>query len=419
VGLVGSRARPGLTLGVLTGLNFLNYLDRQVPAAILPAIIAEMAISNAQAGTLLSAFNLTYLIASLPMGWLGDRSSRLRLAGLGVAIWSAATFGSGLATGFGLLLLARCLVGVGEASYAVVTPSLISDLYPMVRRGRAMAIFYAAIPVGSAAGYMLGGLVGEHQGWRYAFFIAGGPGLALALSLLLVPEPPRGRFDPAASGSPASPASSLLAAGPALRYLAARPSFIVNTAAQTIYTFTIGGLALWMPTYFVQERQIPMGRASLIFGGVLALAGFLGTIVGGQVGDTLARRHKAAHFSFSGWALVASLPFTVLAVLCPRPVIFWPAMFVTLFLLFLNTGPLNAAMANVLPPSLRARGFAAYTVAIHLFGDFPSPTLIGLAADRVGLRLPVLITGLLLVPAGLVLLAGRHTLVRDLEASPV
>src|SRR4029450_1497897 len=108
---------------------------------------------------------------------------------------------------------------------------------------------------------------------------------------------------------------------------------------------------------------------------------------GGPLGDRLAPRHEGAHFSFSGWALIASVPFTAVAILSPQPVIFWPAMFMTLLLLFLNTGPLNAAMANVLPPDLRARGFALYTVAIHLLGDAISPPLIGLAADHVGLRL--------------------------------
>jgi MFS family permease len=406
-----AAGRPGVALGILTGLNALNYLDRYVGAAVLPLIIAELAISKGQAGALQSAFMLTYMLISPPVGRIGDRGRRLWLVAFGVTIWSVATVGSGLAWSFGALLVARCLVGVGEASYAVVSPSVISDLYPAERRGRAMAIFYAAIPVGSALGYMLGGLVGERHGWRTAFFVAGGPGLVLALLLLFVRDPPRGRFDP-----PGTAGQRPL--GESLRYLGRRPSFLVNTAAQTIYTFSIGGLAFWMPTYFVQVRHLPVGQTGLVFGAVLSLAGLLGTVVGGQVGDALARRHKAAHFTFSGWALVASLPFTLLAVLAPQPAIFWPSMFMTLLLLFLNTGPLNAAMANVLPPSLRGIGFAVYTVAIHLFGDFPSPFLIGRAADALGLKLPVLITGLLLVPAGLVLLIGRRTLVRDLETQP-
>jgi MFS family permease len=174
-----------------------------------------------------------------------------------------------------------------------------------------------------------------------------------------------------------------------------------------------------MPTYLVRERALGLGSATSTFGGILVLAGFIGTIVGGQAGDRLAKRFPGAHFTFSGWALLSSIPFTLLAVLSPRPAIFWPAMFATLLLLFVNTGPLNAAMANVLPAALRGRGFALYSVAIHLLGDALSPTLIGLASDRVGLRLPVLASGLLLAVAGLVLLAGRRALVTDLRASGI
>jgi MFS family permease len=408
---MGLIKRPGAALAVLTGINVVNYLDRYMVAALLPLITTDLHLSGSQGGMVQSIFIVMYLAASPVMGWLGDSRPRLRLAAAGVAVWSAATAGAGLATTFAGLLFARALVGVGEASYAVVTPSLISDLYPAQRRGRILAIFYAAIPVGTALGYILGGAIGERHGWRVAFFACGGPGVALALMLLLLHEPARGTFD--RQDLDAVPLSLARAMG-ALRR---RPSYWYNTAAQTIYTFGIGGLAAWMPTYFVSERHVALGTATQIFGGLVLLAGFLGTLGGGQLGDSLARRHPGAHFWFSGVALLASIPFTMLAILSPRPIIFWPAMFVTLLLLFLNTGPLNAAMANVLPPELRARGFAIYTVAIHLFGDALSPTVIGAASDVMGLRLPVLLCGLVVSLGGLVLIAGRRTLVADLHAA--
>ncbi len=402
-------SRPGAVLGVLTGVNVLNYLDRFLGAALLPLIISGLHLSDGQAGSLQSVFIVVYAAVSPAMGWLGDRGRRLHLAAAGVAVWSAATFGSGLAPTFAWLLLARALVGVGEASYAVVAPSLISDLYPPDRRGRALAIFYAAIPVGTALGYMLGGKIGAAYGWRPAFFVAGGPGLLLAVAFLTVGEPRRGRFD-------AAQAPAALSVRACLQALRRRRSYLVNTAAQTLYTFAMGGLATWMPTYFVRERHLPLPRATFLFGTVLVLAGFLGTLAGGQVGDRMARRVPGAHFVFSGWALIASLPFTLLAILSAQPAIFWPALFMTLLLLFVNTGPLNAAMANVLPPDLRARGFAIYSLTIHLLGDALSPALIGVASDSVGLRAPVLVAGVLLAAAGVVLLCGRRTLVGDLEA---
>ncbi len=405
---MGAIERPAAALGVLTGLNILNYLDRYVASAVLPLLLAGLSLTDAQGGALQSVFIIVYAVVSPLVGSLGDRRARLPIAALGVVLWSAATFGSGVAPTFGWFLLARALIGVGEASYAVVTPSLLADLYPPARRGRALAVFYAAIPVGAAFSYKLGGWVGAHYGWRAAFYLVGAPGLLLGLALLLLREPARGRYD----RNTDPPPPNLRAA---LKALAARRSYLFNTAAQTIFTFSMGGLAHWMTTYFVRTRNMTLADASSAFGTTLVLSGFVGTIVGGQVGDRLAARWQGAHFTFAGWSLLASIPFTLMAILSPRPAIFWPAMFMTLFLLFVGTGPLNAAMANVLPPGLRGRGFAIYTVAIHLLGDALSPALIGLASDRVGLRLPVLGAGLLLAAAGVVLLCGRRALVHDLQ----
>ena len=401
--------RPAAALSVLTGLNALNYLDRFLLSPLLPLIIAGLGLSDRKAGMLQSAFILVYAVVCPLAGWLGDRVSRLRIAALGVALWSLATFASGLASTFGWLLLARAMVGVGEASYTVVTPSLISDHYPPSRRARALSIFYAAMPFGIFLGYLLGGQIGARYGWRPSFFIAGGPGLLCALALLLLRDPPRGRFD-------GQQAQNLPLAA-FLRTLRQRPSYFFNVAAQTIYTFTMGGLGVWMPTYFVRERHLGVAQASTMFGALLLGTGFVGTLLGGPVGDRLAQKYRGAHFTFSGITLIAAIPFTALAVLTPNPSVYWPAMGATLFCLFLNYGPLNAAMVNVLPGNARARGVGLHTTTIHLFGDACSPFLIGVASDAIGLRIPVLCTGLLVGLSGILLLLGRHALVRDLEAA--
>jgi predicted MFS family arabinose efflux permease len=403
--------RPVATLSVLTGLNALNYLDRFLLSPLLPLIIAGLSLSDRQAGSLQSAFILVYALVCPVAGWLGDRVSRLRIAALGVALWSIATFASGLASTFGWLLLARAMVGIGEATYTVVTPSLLSDHYPPSRRARALSIFYAAMPFGIFLGYLLGGQIGARYGWRPSFFIAGGPGLLCALALFLLRDPPRGRFD----GHPEQPQKLPLVAF--LRVLRQRPSYFHNVAAQTIFSFTMGGLGVWMPTYFVRERHLGVAQASTIFGALLLGTGFVGTLLGGPVSDRLAQKYRGAHFTFSGLTLLAALPFTALAVLSPSPAIYWPAMGATLFCLFLNYGPLNAAMVNILPGHARARGVGLHTTTIHLFGDACSPLLIGLASDAIGLRIPVLCTGLLVGLSGIILLLGRHALVRDLDAA--
>jgi MFS transporter, Spinster family, sphingosine-1-phosphate transporter len=404
---------PAVILGSLTTLNALNYLDRYISAATLPLILADLAISDAQGGLLQSLFIVAYSLACGPAGWLGDSGKRLRLVAAGVFVWSVATVASGLAPTYGWLLVARAVIGVGEACYAVVTPSLLSDCYPAERRARVLGIFYAAIPIGSALGYIVGGVIGEAYGWRAAFFVAGAPGAALAFLLLLLTEPERGAQD--STHGTATP----LGLGPSLRALASRRSYLVNTASQIIYTFSMGGLATWMPTYFVRERGIPLGSAAATFGLLLVVAGFAGTLLGGRLSTAVAKRHPNADFIVSGWSLAASIVFTLVAVLAPQPAVFWPAMFVTLLLVFVNIGPLNAAMANVLPAELRARGFAVTTLLMHLLGDAASPWLIGVASDQVGLRMPVLVTGCLLAAAGVVLLAGRATLQTDLNAARV
>ena len=400
-------------LSGLTGLNVLNYADRYVGAAMLPLILSSLALTDAQGGLLQSAFILSYSLVSPLAGWLGDRWNRFRLAAAGVFVWSAATIASGLAPTYAALLLARTVIGVGEASYAVVTPSLLSDLYPPDRRARVFAIFYAAIPVGTAVGYALGGTVGETFGWRTAFFVAGVPGAVLALFLLGLTEPKRGATDP-----PGSVSTVPVALGPSLRALWARRSYLYNTGAQVLYTFAMGGMATWMPTYYVRERGLTLTEASTTFGVLLLVAGFLGTVVGGQLADRLAKRLDGAQFAVSGWGLVLSLFFMLGAVLAPSPLVFWPCTFVTLLLLFLNIGPLNAAMANVLPPDLRARGFALSTMAMHLLGDAASPWVIGVVSDYVGLTAPILGAGVMLAAAGVLLLVGRGALDRDVAASP-
>jgi MFS transporter, Spinster family, sphingosine-1-phosphate transporter len=403
---------PGVILGALTALNGLNYLDRYVVAATLPLILAGLSISDGQGGLLQSLFITVYALVCPLAGWFGDRQPRLRLAAFGVFVWSVATFASGLAPTYAWLLLARAIIGAGEASYAVVTPSLLADCYPAERRARALGLFYAAIPVGSALGYIVGGVVGASHGWRAAFFVAGAPGAALAFLLLLLTEPRRGAMDSPGAATPVP-----LDLRSSLRALWQRRSYAVNTAAQIIYTFAMGGLATWMPTYFVRERGIPLATATSTFGLILVAAGFIGTLLGGRIASGVAKRWPGADFTLSGWSLVVSIVFTCFAILAPQPAVFWPAMFVTLVLLFFNIGPLNAAMANVLPAQLRARGFAVTTMLIHLLGDAASPWIIGEISDRVGLKLPVLVTGCMLALAGVVLLWGRKTLVTDLRAA--
>src|SRR5436305_5098 len=183
-------------LGILTLINLFNYLDRWVVASVVESIKkSELHLSDTQLGLVGTGFIIVYTLTSPLFGALGDRRKRPPLIALGVAVWSVATSLAGFARGFASLFMARSGVGVGEAAYGTIAPALLADSFPIERRGRVLAVFFSAIPIGSAAGYVLGGLVDQHFGWRAAFWIAGAPGLLLSLLVLLVKDPPRGLHD--------------------------------------------------------------------------------------------------------------------------------------------------------------------------------------------------------------------------------
>src|SRR5277367_588429 len=200
------RASANYGLAILAFINLFSYLDRYVVSGVLESLKqSNLGLTDTNLGSLMSGFLIVYTVLAPVFGALGDRRSRPRLIALGVACWSVATALSGFAVNYLTLFLARAAVGVGEAAYVTIAPSLLSDYFPVRQRGRIMAIFFCAIPVGSALGYVVGGLVDKHYGWRMAFFIAGGPGLLLAALCLLLRDPPRGSQDGDASLARAAP----------------------------------------------------------------------------------------------------------------------------------------------------------------------------------------------------------------------
>ena len=203
-----SAARPAVrgaafALILLLAINMFNYVDRYVLVAVEQEIArayfpGETKDVLAKTGLLATAFLVSYLLTSPIFGFLADRMSRWLLVGLAVILWSAATGGSGLAPTFGIMLVTRMFVGIGEAGYGPAAPTIIADLYPPQKRARILAWFYMAIPVGSALGYILGGMVGEQWGWRWAFFVVVPPGILLGVMALFMrdPAPPPGESRP-------------------------------------------------------------------------------------------------------------------------------------------------------------------------------------------------------------------------------
>lgn len=401
-----TAAARGLTLALLFGVNFLNYIDRYVIAAVLPLIQKEFSLDDARSGYILSMFVIVYMLASPVTGWLGDRFPRRYLVGSGVLLWSLATVASGLATTYRQLLTARSFIGIGEAGFGAVSPTIISDLFPKERRGRMLAYFYVAIPVGSAIGYLLGGAVGASHGWRMACFVAGAPGILLGLLAFWMYEPARGAGEGASREHKFDPRAAWA--------LVRNRSFVLTTLGFSAMTFALGGLASWMPTFFVRDKGLTLEQANNSFGAITVAAGLTGTFLGGWLGDRLLRVTPKAYLLVSGVGMILAVPFAYVGLTADRPGVFLSAFFVAEVLVFLNTGPANAVLVNVALPEIRATAIAVSIFVYHLLGDVPSPILIGRVSDASGsLETALLLTLVAMALSGVFYLMGMRTLGAD------
>jgi len=311
------KTYPYTTLAVLTGLNMLNYIDRNMLLGVQPLVQKEFKINDAQLGLLTSAFFFCYMIAAPLVGWMGDRFPRKNIVLFGIAIWSGFTLLTWLVRDYNQLLFRHTIVGIGEASYATIAPTLVADLFPVQSRGRMLSIFYVGLPVGSALGILLGGPLGEHFGWRVPFMLAGIPGFLLALVFWLLPEPPRGQTETVTTPSlERSTVEGLLRNG----------AFITACLGMAMYTFAVGGLQVWIPTFLHRVRGMSVSRAGIVFGLIAAINGIVATLVGGWIGDRMLKRHDGAYYRFSGIAMVVAVPLMVLAVYATGRLML-PAMF--------------------------------------------------------------------------------------------
>jgi len=388
-----TKLYPWTALVLLTALNLLNYIDRSVLFAVQPLVQTEFHLSNAQLGYLTSAFLGFYMIAAPFTGPLADRYSRKLIIFLGAIFWSALTLLTAFTHNYWELLVRHTLVGIGEATFVTIAPTFVADLFPEKKRGRIFGIFYLAIPVGTAAGYILGGKLGATHGWRFPFYIAAVPGFLLGLAMIFIPEPERGRLDTVPEHlyqasvprdlSPLKRIQLTIFSYLKRLYLAVfrNPAFWTATLGMAAMTFALGGIQVWMPTFLSRVRGYTLASANFTFGLIVVVDGIVASLAGGWLGDYLLPKMKGAYYFVSAVSMALGVPFMIVALFHPGRLML-PAIAVAAFLLLFNTSPLNAAVVNSVGAHIRATAIALNIFILHFFGDVPSPTMMGWVADK-------------------------------------
>jgi len=397
---------PGaaFALVVLTTMNLLNYVDRWVPSAVKALFKKDLELTDAETSLPLTAFIIVYMIASPIFASLAETKNRRVLIAFGVAAWSLATAAAGLAQGFTSLLVTRALVGIGEAAYATLAPSLLADFFPPERRNRAFTYFYVATPVGSALGFALGGLIGGSWGWRAAFFAVGLPGLLLAGLALLMKDPPRGAFDDV----PARP----LGLGQALASLIRNPVYVVTVVGYTLVTFATGAMGDWFTEFLHRVRGMGVEEAALAVGGSAVIGGLIGTALGGFVADKLVTVTRQPYLAVSGLFMIpATLMVCVALFGVESPTAVVGCIVAAQIFVWAYNAPINALLVNSVEPGLRARAFGISILCIHLFGDAISPPIVGAISDATGnLQGALVLVPMTLAAGALVWVVGWRTL---------
>ncbi len=382
---------------ILFALNLLNYIDRQVLYAVFPLLQHDLQLTDLQLGTLASAFMLVYMCYAPVMGYLADRMHRPRLIAWSALIWSGATLACGLAKNYVSLLGARALIGVGEGGFTTIAQPFLAEHAPKEKHAPLLAAFGLALPIGSALGYILGGLIGAHGGWRLAFMAAGVPGVLLAvLAGTLLTDKKR-----EVKNAPRPTLSEYI---PLLKN---RP-FLCVCLAQAMSTFVMGGLSAWMPMYLHRYAGFNTAQAGTYFGGLVIVCGAAGTYVGGQLAAALLKRTQAAYYKLIAGCFVAALPFCWGALLVTHTVSLLGCLAAALTLLFMPTGAIAAALVATTNERVRAMAFALNIFIIHLLGDAISPTLVGWASDAWSLKAAVFMCSLALLPGAWVCAKAKN-----------
>ncbi|HXN25148.1 MAG TPA: MFS transporter [Candidatus Dormibacteraeota bacterium] len=372
-----SRDRARFALATLFAINLLNFFDRNMLGALVEPIRKEWALTDSQIGWLATAFTLLYAVVGIPLGRLSDRWQRPKILGLGVAVWSLLTAASGTASSYGALFAARLGVGIGEASCAPASSSLIGDLFPAKHRARAFSVFMLGLPLGTFLGTFVSGRLAAAYGWRVPFYVAGAPGLLLAILAWRIYEPPRG-------WSESSPGAGRLHQGSAYWCVLKIPTMRWLIISGALMNFNMYAIGTFLPAFLSRYHALDLKEANAITAIVFGLVGVPGLLLGGWVAD-YAGRHQ-----LNGRLLVTSIS-SLIAAPCIYLALGRPSGQIATFSLLMGTGcmlafvyyaAVYAAIQDVVPPTLRSTAMAIYFLAMYLLGGSFGPVLTGRLSDH-------------------------------------
>lgn len=369
-------------------LNLFNYIDRQALFAVFPLIQTDLKITDFQLGVLASVFMAVYLCYAPLAGFFADRSPRQKWIAASAFIWSLATLACGLAKNYAGLLTARGFIGAGEAGFTTIAQPFLAEHYPARKRATILACFGLALPAGSALGYLLGGLIGQHWGWRAAFMLVGIPGLFLAF---LAWTRIKDRAHDALSAVKRPSFQDY-------KQLLHNKAFLWLCLAHAMITFVQGGLSAWMPTYFHRYLHMDTAQSGTAFGIMVVLCGALGTFAGGKTADALLKKHPRAYFITIGAGILLTLPFAWAALHSYSTYAALAYMGAAVTCIFLPMGPIAAALVELTDEKIRSMAFAVNIFTIHALGDALSPMLIGKTSDLWGLKTAILLCCVTLLP---------------------
>ena len=368
-----SKYAAGYALIVLFGINTLNFFDRLIIAAVGEPIRKEFDLSDASLGALSTAFVLLYAVVGVPFGRLADRAPRKLILSAGVFAWSMLTAASGFAQNFAQMFALRLGVGVGEASCAPASTSLIGDLYPSEKRGRAISIFMLGLPIGIALSFAVSGTIANAYGWRAAFLVAGIPGILFAIAALLIREPIRGASDTAIVDDKPGSYSRILSS-PTMRWL---------IVSGILHNFSLYAVSSFLTPYLMRYHGLDIqnaGFAAMVINGILTLPGLL---IGGVIGDAAKKRRANGALLVATVACFLAAPFYYFSLGINRNDVypFVLLMGTAIALVYFYYPIVYSTIQDITPPRLRGTAMAVYFLAMYLLGGALGPFVVGAISD--------------------------------------